>query len=64
MIHYPIENKYVQIGVVAGGLPDYCGNSNKPSVFTLLNYPKNFNFLLAIAKKYGKSYFYYMRSYL
>lgn len=42
---------YTQIGVVAGGLSELCGDSSSPSVFTYLNHPDNLNFIKKIVGK-------------
>ena len=49
---------YVQIGIIAGGLPLYqCGVNNHPTVITLLNHPLNVKFILSMVRKSGNTQF-------
>jgi len=56
MIHNSRRGLYIQIGIVAGKFSDFCGESNKPSVFTLLNHPVNLDFMLTTIKNAGNSF--------
>ena len=51
----PNSDSYMQVGIVAGGITlDQCGSKNYPSVFTLINHPKNLDFIEITAELDGK----------
>jgi secreted trypsin-like serine protease len=50
--------RYIQLGVVSGGLTvNQCGQANYPAIFTRLNHPEILDFILSVIKRGSQNFF-------
>ena len=57
MIFNTSEARYVQVGIVAGGIqPDSCGDKNYPGIFTRIDHPEIYDFVDSQFPKRGNHF--------